>query len=48
MYKIIGSYLGGSYEQIDSAFLLKDAKYLVEEYKLSYGKSWKITFYKKD
>lgn len=44
MYEIIGIYKGQS-EVIDEAETLKDAIYLVNEYKLAFGPDWRI--YKK-
>jgi len=46
MYKILGKYKSGSFEQIDSCYTLKDAKFLVEEYKMAYDKDWEIIFYR--
>jgi hypothetical protein len=46
LYKIVGSYNGGAFEKIDTAHTLKDAKALKEEYELSYGNLWRISFYR--
>ena len=48
MFKIVGSYKGGSYEEIDIANTKERAKYLLEKYRLSYGNDWNIIFYKID
>ena len=44
-YKIVASYKGGSYEEIDIAKTREDVKYLVSEYKMAYGNDWKIIYY---
>jgi hypothetical protein len=48
MYKIVGSYKGGSFEEIDLAKSQDEAKYLLGEYRLAYGNDWVIIFYKID
>ena len=40
------SYNGGAFEKIDTALTLKDAKYLVGEYRMSYGSDWVVNFYR--
>ena len=42
-YDIIGNYKNTS-EVIDIASDLKEAKYLVKEYQLSFGNKWIITY----
>jgi len=42
VYDIIGVYRRGEEEFIDTAQDKKEANYLVEEYKLAFGRGWKI------
>lgn len=44
MYKIFGVHQGNK-EQLDSADNLREAKYLVKEYRLAFGIGW-IIYYK--
>lgn len=48
MYKIVGSYKGGCFEEIDTATTENQATYLLEEYRLAYGDDWIINYYKID
>jgi len=41
MFKIMGRYMGRT-EEIDSAETKKDAEYLLREYKLAFGRAWKL------
>ena len=45
MYDIIGVSTYGS-ETIDTADTLRDARYLVAEYRLAFGPGWRV-FYRK-
>lgn len=45
MYKIVGRYNGGHFEELDMATTKNEAKYLTEEYRLAYGCNWTITYY---
>ncbi len=45
MYKIMGKSQYGT-EELDTADTLKEAKFLVGEYKMAYGAGWTI-WYKK-
>ena len=46
IYKISGKYLNEEWEEIDTAEDKKEAEYLVKEYRMAYGKDWKITYRK--
>jgi len=45
MYKIVGSYNGSPYEEIDIVETLSYAKYIVKEYRMAYGNQWRINYY---
>ena len=45
MYKIIGSYRGGAFEEVDTAGTLSAARTLLAEYRLAYGPNWSLIFY---
>ena len=45
MYKIVASYKG-SWEVIDQAHTLKDAKEIKDGYLKSRGDDWEVAFYK--
>ena len=48
-YKIVAKYLSQkSYEVIDTATTLEEAKSLVYEHRTAYGKNWDIVFYRED
>ena len=42
VYDIIGAYQRGEEEVIDTAQDKEEADYLVREYKLAYGREWKV------
>jgi len=42
MFKIIGKYKNNKPEEIDEAETLKEANYLVGEYRLAFGFEWSI------
>lgn len=41
-YKIKGKYKNGKTEVLDTAETEQEASYLASEYKLAYGRDWKI------
>ena len=48
-YKIVAKYLSKkSYEVIDTATTLEEAKRLVDEHRTAFGKEWDIVFYRED
>lgn len=47
MYIILGSYKNGDPETLDEAEDLKTARYLVSEYRLSFGTCWTIKIVRK-
>jgi len=48
MFKVIGSYNGGSFEELAIAINEREAKYLVTEYRMAYGNEWRIIYYRID
>lgn len=46
MYIIIGTSRYGT-EQIDEAATLREAQYLVNEYRLAYGSDWRVYYRRK-
>ena len=42
MFKIMGKYKGGSWEEIDTADTKQDAEYLLQEYRIAYGGEWRL------
>ena len=47
-FKIVGSYNGGNYEEIDIAYGNDNRQYLLEEYRMAYGTNWHIAAYRID
>mgnify|MGYP006960991349 CR=1 FL=1 len=48
MYKIVGSYKGGSYEELDLAKSQDEAVLKMEALREKYSQGWTIIFYKID
>ena len=44
-FKIVGSYKGSQYEEINIVKGLEEAKQIVSIYRLTYGSDWSITYY---
>lgn len=45
MYKIVASYKQGSFKKIDTASSEQQAKKLTNEYRISFGNSWRVIYY---
>ena len=45
LFKIVGSYKGSQYEEINIVKGLEEAKQIVSIYRLTYGSDWSITYY---
>ena len=49
MYKIVASYNGGSFVEVDIVKTKQDAEYLVSEYRMAYrvvyGQGWRVIYY---
>ena len=48
MFKIVGSYKGGNFEEIDIAKSQEDAECLKREYLMAYGLDWRVVYYRID
>jgi hypothetical protein len=44
MFVIFGRYLGRPEERLDKAYSVKEAEYLVKEYRMAFGPAWTITY----
>jgi len=44
-YKIVASYNGGSFEEIDLAKTKQEVLFLMKEYRMAYGQGWTLTYY---
>ena len=45
MFKIVGSYKGRPFEEIDIANDEEEAIYMKEQYEIAYGNEWVIQYY---
>ena len=41
-YEVIGKYKSSPSEVVDEADTMEDAEYMLNEYRISYGSTWKL------
>jgi len=47
MYRIYAQWLNGQVEEVDEADNLKDARFLVQEYRMAYGEAARKVWFQK-